>query len=94
MLETLNFRYVQVYGLKEPTDNIFEVLIQMAKLYKKYKSHKGFDNTLKTIFDIDACGHMMIKNFFDGHLGKIFLDDAILNQEEELADIDVFNQLE
>ncbi len=75
---------MELYSLEEPTDDIFKVLIQMAKKYKKYKSHKSFDGSLKTIYDIDAAGHMMIKNFFDGHLGKLMLDDDILENEQEI----------
>ena len=51
----------------------------MAKKYKKYKTHQGMDNRIKKIYDIDTVGHMMIKHFFDGSLGKILLDDDILH---------------
>jgi hypothetical protein len=56
----------------------------MAKKFKKYKLHKTFENSLKKIYDIDSVSHMMIKNFFDGHLGKIMLDENIFNHESSI----------
>ena len=61
----------------------------MAKKYKKYKTHQGMDNRIKKIYDIDTVGHMMIKHFFDGSLGKILLDDDILHAKEEVSDLDL-----
>lgn len=75
--------------MNEPTDKILDVLIHMAKKHKKYKSHRGMDNRVKKIYDIDTVGHMMIKHFFDGSLGKIMLDDEILNEEEEFSSLDL-----
>ncbi len=75
-----NFKYVELYGLTEPSDDILDVLIAVAKKHKQYKVHRGMDNVQKQIYDIDTAGHMMIKHFFDGALGPIMLDDELLNE--------------
>lgn len=86
------FRYVEYYGLKEPCDNIFEVLLHIAKTKNKIKIKKEYDNSTKKIFDIDGAGQMMIKNFFDGLLGKSMLDDDLIQniQEEESLELEKY----
>jgi len=37
---------------------------------------------MKKVYDIEAIAHMMIKNFFDGHLGKAMLDEFEENPED------------
>ncbi|CAF0968459.1 unnamed protein product [Brachionus calyciflorus] len=76
--KTKNFKYVEFYNLEVPSDNILEVLLHIAKSKSKIKQLKGFDNSNKKIYDIDAAGHMMIKHYFDGHLGKSMLDDDLI----------------
>lgn len=52
---------------------------------------KGYDNSTKKIYDIDAAGQMLIKHFFDGLLGKSMLDDdLILNNEEDSLELEKF----
>ena len=45
---------------------------------------KGFDNSIKRIYDIDAVAHMMVKNFFDGKLGPSMLDEDLINYAPEV----------
>ncbi len=71
---------MEFYGLEQPSDNIFDVLLHIAKTQKKIKLLKGFDNSIKKVYDIDAVAHRMVKNFFDGHLGRAMLDDEFLNE--------------
>ncbi len=81
-------RYVEFYGLEEPSDDIFNVLIHIAKSKKIYKTHKGFDNSVKKMYDIDAAGHLVLYDFFNGQLGQIFLDDDVLDRLESQKDLD------
>lgn len=69
---------MEYYGLAEPCDKIMDLLIHICKRDKKIKTHHGFDGAMKKVYDIEAVSHMMIKNFFDGHLGKIMMDNEIL----------------
>ncbi len=49
------------------------------------------DNSIKKLYDIDLCGHMMIKHFFDGALGPVMLDDDIVNEiDDEPLDLENF----
>ena len=41
------------------------------------------------MYDIDAAGHMVLYDFFNGQLGKIFLDDDVLNQLENEKNLDL-----
>ena len=45
-----------MYELKEPTDNILDLLIHIAKIKNKIRIQKGFDNTNKKVYDIDSAG--------------------------------------
>jgi hypothetical protein len=74
---------VEYYSLKEPSDHIIDVLVEIAKLKNKTKIIKSA-NSMKKVYDIEAVAHMMIKNFFDGHLGKAMLDEFEENQENKL----------
>lgn len=64
-------------------------MIHIAKTKKTYKIHKGFDNSVKKMYDIDAVGHMMIYDFFNGNLGNILLDDNILAEVEDENNLDL-----
>ena len=55
-----------------------------------FKIHKGFDNTVKKMYDIDAVGHMMIYDFFNGNLGKLLLDVDLLEEENNEIDLNKF----
>lgn len=66
------------YGLSEPSDSIFDVLLHIAKTKNRTKMMRGFDSSLKKVYDIEECGLMMVREFFDGKLGKSMLDDEII----------------
>ena len=83
------FKYVDYYGLNEPTDDILDILIQIAKIKKNFKIHKGFYNTVKKMYDIETAARAMIHDFFNGHLGQIFLDTDILSQTKNENDLDL-----
>jgi hypothetical protein len=76
-----NNRYVEFYELENPSDNILDVLLHIAKARKITKQMKGFDSSTKKVYDIDAVGHMMVKHFFDGQLGRAMLDEDLLTSE-------------
>lgn len=51
---------------------------------------RGSDSSLKKVYDIEECGLLMIKEFFDGKLGKSMLDDdLILASEEDKNQLDL-----
>ena len=83
ILAFLNLRYVEFYELPEPSDNITDVLLHIAKKHKKIIVSGGFGNRPQRVYDIDGTGHMMVKNFFDGQLGKSMLDSEHLTQKCE-----------
>jgi hypothetical protein len=58
--------------------------VEIAKLKNKTKIIKAVNNSMKKVYDIEAVAHMMIKNFFDGHLGKAMLDEFEENPENKL----------
>ena len=51
-----------------------DVLLHIAKKHKKIIVSGGFGNRPERVYDIDGTGHMMVKHFFDGRLGKSMLD--------------------
>ena len=56
----------------------------MAKSKNITKKFSSFDGSIKRVYDIDHVSQMMIKNFFDGHLGKAMFDEKlILNDEND-----------
>jgi hypothetical protein len=65
-------------------------LVHIAKIKNKTKIHRGADNTLKKVYDIDLCALLMIKDFFDGRLGKIFMDEEALFNEDKGLELDKF----
>ena len=52
-------RYTEIYGLKEPTDDILELLLHIDKTKNKTKLQRGFDNSVKKVYDIDSVGMYM-----------------------------------
>jgi hypothetical protein len=40
------------------------------------------------MYDIDAAGHLVLYDFFNGQLGQIFLDDDVLDRLESQKDLD------
>ncbi len=72
-----------------PTENITELLLHIARSRKITKKFSGFDGSIKTVYNIDHVGQMMIKNFFDGHLGKAMFDDIYLDDNENDKDLEL-----
>ena len=58
----------------------------------KTKLIKGFDNSIRKVYDLDGSGHMMVKDFFNGHLGKIMFDKLNLNNNnnDECLELEKF----
>jgi hypothetical protein len=69
-----------------------EFLITIAKNENRFCQNKTTDGSIKKIYDIETIAKIMIKNFFDGKLGKICLDTDILFEKpnEELAELNKF----
>ena len=76
-------RYVDYYGLAEPSDSILDLLIHIAKTRKKTKTHKAADGSLKLVYDVSAISNGFIKSFFDGNLGPTLLDDDKVQELEK-----------
>lgn len=63
----------------------------MAKTKNKTKLFRGFDSSVKKVYDIEVCGVLMIKDFFEGNLGKMMLDeDVIFQTGENKLDLDTY----
>lgn len=86
-----SFRYVDLYGLKEPSDRIFDVLLHIAKTKNKTKMMSGLDSSLKKVYDIEASAFLVIKDYFDGHLGKSMLDEELIlaNDDDSKSQLDL-----
>lgn len=73
------FSYVKVFNLKEASDNILDVLTQIA-------TDRGLTNKFRDLVsgsyvqrpDLDTAAALMIKAFRNGELGKIVLDELLL----------------
>lgn len=83
LLFTLNklqkFYYVKFFGLKEASDNIVEVLTQIAvnkNLINRVRDLEGGSYMHKP--DLNTAATIMIKAFRNGELGKIVLDQDLL----------------
>lgn len=72
------FEYVDILNLKEPTDDVIEVLIQIAVKFKKVKKIKNFDGQIHVKPDLHFAAEHFIKIFRSGELGLYCLDRDIL----------------
>lgn len=68
------FEYVELMNLKEPTDDIQEVLISASKILNKYVKYKHPDGTSKIRPDFDFAARHLIRAFRSGQLGQFNLD--------------------
>lgn len=75
------FEYVEILKLKEPTDDIIEVLIQIAVKLKKVKKIKNFEGRLDFKPDIHFAAEHFIKVFRSGELGLYCLDQDLLEND-------------
>lgn len=74
-----HFRYVEHFKLKEASDNIVEVLTQIAMnrgIVHKVRDLVGGSYAVKP--DISQAAATMIKAFRSGELGKVMLDEPLL----------------
>ncbi|XP_050075107.1 mitochondrial GTPase 1 [Anopheles maculipalpis] len=80
-----NFRYVEVMGLKEPTDSIASALMSHAIHLNKMTRTKQLDGTSVVRPDINMAAKLMLKSFRTGAFGKILLDeDKIMCQNNSI----------
>ncbi|XP_014214576.1 mitochondrial GTPase 1 isoform X1 [Copidosoma floridanum] len=73
--------YVEKLGLQGPTDDINEVLIQIAVKLKKIIKLKNFDGQLVTKPDLNFAAEHFLKCFRTGKLGQYCLDQDILRNK-------------
>ncbi len=69
-----NYKYVEVMGLEEPSDEIGKVLIKGAVKMNKTIKLKNYDNSIVIRPDLLAAARIMIQTFRTGGFGKICLD--------------------
>lgn len=78
LLFTLNkhkvFHYVAQYELKEPSDNIFDVLAQIAKSDGKFGNFRSVTGEVEVGLNLHAAATRFLNDFRDGKLGKVCLD--------------------
>lgn len=73
------FKYVNVFKLKEPSDDILEVLAQIAVNNNKLLKLRDLTSGAYVHRpDIDAAAKVMLQAFRNGALGKIMLDENLL----------------
>lgn len=75
------FEYVDILNLKEPTDDIIEVLIQIAVKFKKVKKLKDFDGQHIMKPDLYFAAEYLLKVFRSGELGLYCLDQDIIKND-------------
>lgn len=73
-----NFSYVDYMGLKEPTDNIQEVLVAGASLLNKAIKIRQPDGQKAIRPDFDTAARYLIKGFRSGVFGKFNLDADLI----------------
>lgn len=60
-----------------------DLLIKIAKDTNKTTKHKDFNGSWKIVLDVETVASMILKNFIEGKLGKIMLDNDLLFKNEE-----------
>ena len=73
------YDYVEKLGINEPTDDIMEILIQIAVKANKIKKLKNFDGQIIQRPDFYFAAEYFIKCFRTGELGLYCLDKDVLN---------------
>ena len=82
-----NFSYLDLYNIKQPTDDIVEFLSYVAahkRLAKKVMKRVYMteaDQAEKYRLDLHNAAQSVIKDFRLGHFGKVLLDDDLLKTE-------------
>lgn len=72
------FKYVDVFQLEKPTDDIADVLSQIAMKQKKFLKIRDSLGDYLHRPDLDWAAKTMLKKFRNGELGKIMLDLDLL----------------
>lgn len=77
LLFTLNkmekFDYVQHYELSSPSDDIFDVLVHIARKHGKVGKFKALTGGSERRLDLQAAATIFVKDFREGTLGRICL---------------------
>ncbi|XP_071841463.1 mitochondrial ribosome-associated GTPase 1-like isoform X2 [Apostichopus japonicus] len=78
LLFTLNkyeiFNYVSQYQLKEPSDDIFDVLVHIARKCGNVGKFRAVTGNLELRLNLHAAATRFLKDFREGALGKVCLD--------------------
>ncbi|XP_018573424.1 mitochondrial GTPase 1 [Anoplophora glabripennis] len=73
-----HFEYVNYLKLDNPTDNILQLLTHISKQNGKTLKMKDYLNQYIIRPDLDSAAKYMLKAFRNGDLGKILLDEDLL----------------
>ncbi|XP_041476150.1 mitochondrial ribosome-associated GTPase 1-like [Lytechinus variegatus] len=78
ILFTLNrlqkFRYVDVYNISEPCDDIDRVLADIAIKFGRTRKLKTYEGSRREVLDIHAAASILVRDFRTGVLGRISVD--------------------
>ncbi|XP_064626778.1 mitochondrial ribosome-associated GTPase 1-like [Lineus longissimus] len=70
-----NFQYVDYFGLKNPTDDILQFLMEVAKKYNFSRKHRSVEGGgVQMRPDLGRAAHFALKAFREGKLGKVMMD--------------------
>ncbi|KAJ8936607.1 hypothetical protein NQ314_012222 [Rhamnusium bicolor] len=73
-----HLEYVNYFKLEKPVDNILEVLTHISKLHRKTLKIRNHLNEYVIKPDLDSAAKLMLRAFRDGSLGKLMLDEDLL----------------
>ncbi|XP_014669999.1 PREDICTED: mitochondrial GTPase 1-like isoform X2 [Priapulus caudatus] len=79
------FEYVEHFGLKEPTDNITELLVPIAIHSNKIQKIRTSEGRYEYKPNISQAARVVMAAFRTGKLGKFMLDDDALDSLSEPA---------
>lgn len=68
------YEYMEMFGLKEPSDDILTVLTEGAIHMGRFKKLKNYDGRIVEKPDLETAAITFIKNFRQGQFGKTCLD--------------------
>jgi ribosome biogenesis GTPase A len=84
-----NFNYLDHMGLKEPTDDIFLLLLSCAKKLNKTVRMRNLSlNTVEEKPDLKSAAMHFIRGFRTGEFGKVFLDNEYMGNDRKYFSID------
>ncbi|ESO82212.1 hypothetical protein LOTGIDRAFT_204918 [Lottia gigantea] len=83
------FDYVDFYGLKEPIDNVYDFLAEIAIINNKINKSRNQETSNEHIMvpNFEWAANKFLKDFRNGRLGQYFLDDneLMVKQTEEIS---------